>query len=106
MVFSIVCGFIDRLIRYTGSPKMTRSHAMCSIMMSTVTSNNWRQGWKSEELRTFGSEVCEFKTEVLELFSLVCKLELYAINFHSLEHLVENVRRFGGLSLFDVSSYE
>lgn len=41
MVFPILCGFIDHVTGYAKSPKMTKVHAMYSLLMSSVGTGIW-----------------------------------------------------------------
>lgn len=70
-IFEYVC-FTNCANGYTKSPKLTGVHATYSSLTSNVVTGNRIQGWTSKELKAFGTEVCEFKRKVVELFSFVC----------------------------------
>lgn len=71
-----------------------------------ATSSNWRRVWISEELKAFGAKMCEFRNDVVKLFSSVCTPGVYKMMFHLLDHFFEDVRRFLDISVADAFVYE
>lgn len=61
--------------------------------MSTLTSDNWRSGCNSETIESTDVEVCDSVEEVVTLLSSVCMSVIFTIKFHSVNHLVKEVRR-------------
>lgn len=49
-------------------------------------------------------DVCTFKQKVVNMFSPAYTSELVTLNFHILNHLIEDVSKFGGLSPLDAPS--
>lgn len=74
--------------------------------MSGAMSCHWRRRWTSEELKALGSKVCEFKKEVVEFFSSASSSGVYTMNFHFLDHLVQNIKTLGDINILYGSVYE
>lgn len=91
MLCPIVCGFTDRMAGYTRSSNMTTVHAVFSALKSKAVSCNWKQGWTCEGVKVIGTEVCELKNEVLELFCFVCTSQVHTMTLY----LVVYVSSFG-----------
>lgn len=93
------------MTEYTTFSKMARVHAIYISMMCRVISSDWKQGWTNKEMKAFSAQVCEFKYVVMKFFS-VCTSIVYTMNFHFLDHLVEDLKRFGDVSVLDASLYK
>lgn len=63
---------MDSVTRYIKCPGMTVVRAIYTSLSSRSVPGIWRQEWTSDELESFDAELCEFKTEIVELFSSVC----------------------------------
>lgn len=50
--------------------------------------------------------MCESTKKGVELFSFVCWSASYTMKFHSLDQLVEDIRRFQEISFLDALAYE
>lgn len=74
-------------------------------MMSRVTLRNWKRGYISEKLNASGSEVSEFNKEFVDLFSSQCSLNVHTLKFHLLDHMLEDVKRFGERSVLEESDH-
>lgn len=58
------------------------------------------------KLEKLGRDVCAFNHKFVIMFLPVCTSELIKINFHHIEHPIENNLRFGGIHAFDASPYK
>lgn len=93
---------MDSSIKWLGreiSAVMTKLHLVCSSRMSRVISSDWIPGWTSKNLDGFGTEVCEFKSEAMKLFSSVSESKVYTIRSSFLNHFVEDLRSLGDVSI-------
>lgn len=87
------------MTEHTHFPNMRISLAMYSSTIRRITSDNWRRKWISEEVKEFGSIVCEFKKRSLDVFSM------HTRSIHDeaplIDHLVEEIRKSGDISVLN-----
>lgn len=57
-------------------------------------------------MKAIGTEPCAFKGNVVKLFSSVCPSEIYTMKFHSMGHLLADVRRFWEISTPNAPAYK
>lgn len=53
----------------------------------------------------FRSEIWKLKTAAENTFGPHCSTSLFTLKFHSLNHLVDDLERFGGFSLLDAGPF-
>lgn len=69
LILLTTCGFIDRMIESSRSPKLTRKHVFRNRLMSSATSSNWSRQWTGYYLKEPGKEECEISNQIAVLFS-------------------------------------
>lgn len=105
-VFPFVAAFIDRCTGHERTAPMTRVHTMYSEIVNEVTGDGEYKIRSEEELVKLEERVKEFKRELVERFDDHCESGLYTLKFHLLDHMVEDIRKFGTLSVLDGSPFE
>lgn len=69
-------------------------------------SDNDSMGWCTKDLQSMRTKVLEFKAKVWNLFRPHCKPGLNTLKFHLLDHLVDDLERFGTIRVLSASPYE
>lgn len=62
--------------------------------------------WGEGELVRFQPETGNFKAVVEKTFSSQCSFGLLKLRFHSLDHLVKVLEKFGGFSFMEAGTFE
>lgn len=103
--FPVIGAYIDAP-GFRNEAIVTGVHRIYSDIVSKVMSQNYDREWsvaKLEILRNVGSA---FKPKVVNTFSPVCTSGLVTLKFQLLDHLVEDVLRFGCLSVLNALPYK
>lgn len=79
-------------------------YRMYSNIVSNVGSQNYGRWQSVTEFEKLCNNVCAFKFTVVKTFLPVCTSNLSKLNVHSLDHLIEDISRFGSTSALDASS--
>lgn len=74
---------------------------MYSSVISKKTLSKSRRRWTSEELRAFGTRLCAFRREVLELLTYMRISRVHTMRFYLLDQLVDGVKRFVHILVLD-----
>lgn len=106
MILAIVWSPNNRVAGYISYPKITIVHVLYSSFLSRSASGNCKRGWISNKMKPFRPEVCDFKKDFVKLCFSPCRSRVYTIALHFLDDIVEDITRFGNVSLLDVSAYD
>lgn len=105
-VFPFVAAFIDRCSEKQKTAPLKGKHAMYGLIVIEVTGDGERATRDVQELSNIEEKVRAFKKDVVDGLHDHCNSGLYTLKFHLLDHLGENMRRFGPLSVPDASLFE
>jgi len=106
MVFPFLAAFFDRAVGFSQDPSFTALNTMYTDIMVCVLHDYPRSGISSEDVEDLGNRVLQFKEAVIAFFGDYCDKGVFTLKFHLLDHMVDDLRRFGSLSVLDASAYE
>lgn len=99
-----VCGsVVDRVLRTERTAQMMKvdkKHIKLSNMLCRPEERIIRSEVAIGKLK---EEVITFKRRVVDVSGLHSESNLYTLEFHLLDHIAEDLRRFGTLSVLDAS---
>lgn len=82
---------------------MTRVHTRYSDVFADVRGDMAQRAGAIKTLSTLKINVKECKKVSVEAFDKNCDSGLYTLSYHVLDHIAEDVQRFGMLSVLDRS---
>jgi len=106
LVFPFIASFIDRALGFQGNPVITTVKTMHTEVMVTCLHDFPRKGVSEVDLQDFEKKIYNFKKTVMQFYGKYCEKGLFTLKFHLLDHMVEDMRKFGTLSVLDASAYE
>lgn len=106
MSFPFIFGYVGTWLGYYEDASLTRVHVMYTDLVNRVMSDNNSNGWSTEDLEELRSTVLLFKKQVWALFGPHCDRGLNTLKFHLLDHLVDDLQRFGTIRVLSASPYE
>ena len=106
MVFPFVAAFIDRASRRTIEAPLTSVCTAYSDLLNTLMFTKQRGGFSKEDIRKLSDEVLSFKKKATDVLGNLDDINLFTLKFHLLDHLCNDLARFGDLSLLDASPFE
>ena len=106
MFFPFIFGYVDSWLGYAEDAPLTKIHVMYTDLVNRLMSNNNGNGWSTGELQDLRSAVHLFKEHVWTLFGPHCDRGLNTLKFHLLDHLVDDLERFGTIHVLNASPYE
>lgn len=106
MVFPFVAAFIDRSLGFEEKCELTRMNVLYIEIINKVLVDHRDRRWREGELLRLRGEIREFKSVVEGAFASHCPSGLYTLKYHLLDHLVEDLERFGSISFMDAGPFE
>lgn len=103
-VFPFVGAYLDRWVGDASFPSFSSLFSTYSDILSIVESK--KVEWNSESTSILEGKIKSFKKLVLRKFGGRCTTGLHTLKFHLLDHLAEDLGRFGSLSILSASQYE
>lgn len=100
-MFPFVVDFIDRSTWQKRSLHMTSVHTLYNEIVCDLKRDVEQQIWDEKELGRLYRTVNQFKTILVEKFNQYCDSGLDTLKYHLLDHMVEDLQRFGTLSVKD-----
>jgi len=105
-VFPFVAGFLDKATGFHNVAHLTTVHTLYSDLINHLLFNENNQDWPHSRESDISTIIKVFKSTASNLFGTLEDLNLFTLKFHNLDHIAEDVARFGDLSLLDASPYE
>ena len=105
-IFPIVFAYVDTWLSDNDSAPLTEVHTLYTDIINTILSDNHGNGWIADDLDTLQSEIKIFKTKMVGLFHDCCPNGLGTLKFHLFDHIVDDIRRFGTISVLSASPFE
>lgn len=106
MVFPFISAFIDRVTGFENAADMTRVCTLYTEIMTSALYDFPRNPPDSEIISEFKKKVQYFKVLTIKTFQDFCVSGLFTLKFHLLDHMVEDMERFGSLQVLDASAFE
>lgn len=85
---------------------MKNVHREYSKIMGEVTGDMEQCARSEKELSGLERRVKKSERVFVEMFERDCDFDLCILEYYLLDHMVDNIRRFGALSILDSSLYE
>lgn len=106
MLFSLIPGFIGRESHHIVEVPMTKVHKMYSDLARRLSEFRWNGESSSPWLTGLGEKIAWFKELVKATFDQHCESGLNRMKCHLLDHVVQDLKRFGSLRILDGSPFE
>lgn len=104
--FPFIFAYVDSWLGYSEEAPLTKIHVLYTDLVNRLMSDNYSNGWSDAELQDLRSTVLTFKKQVWSLFGPHCDRGLNTLKFHLLDHLVDDLQRFGTVRVLSASPYE
>lgn len=89
-----VAGIIDRGRRYERTAPPTKVHTRYSEIVSIVIGGKRQPAWTEEAVDMLRKTVEHFNCIVVITFDRSCGSDLYTLQYHFYDHIVEYLRKF------------
>ena len=108
MVFPFVGMMVDRACGEVGTAVTTRLFVLYSEIVQLFLSHTQQESvlWNERKLNFLQHKIQNFKKTATQLYSDHHASDLCTTKMHMLDHIVDDIRRFGGLRYCDASLYE
>lgn len=100
-IFPFVAAFTDRCLGRVDSHEQTTVHTKYTELMNLVTGNG--TGVSKPDITEL---VSTLKRTVVETFKDHCEKGLFTLKFHTMDHLAEDISRFGSCKFLDAGAFE
>lgn len=104
--FPLVVAFINWVKDHKKTAAVKRVHTCYSEVFVNVMRDMGQRTRRAKNIGTIERTVEKFKRILVETFDEHCVCSLYGLRRHLLEHIAEDIRRFGTLSVLNSSAYE
>lgn len=106
LVFPFLMGFLDRVLGFQETPTLTKMHTTYTDLMVHCLHDAQTTGWTAKSILTVAENITSMKKMIVSQYGPHSTTGLYTLKFHLLDHLPEDISRFGSLSMLDASPYE
>lgn len=106
MISPFLVGFTNICTGWVEKTPLTKVHVLYPDLMLTMTKDDVSEGWNENKLIELQYKIEEFQSLLVRTFGEHCNSGLYILKFHLLDHVVEDLRLFGTLSVLDASRFE
>lgn len=106
MVFPFIAAFLDRVLGYADNQQLTMIHSLYSDVVNMVMYNTPDWELQHENVNHLEQKVRMLKRSAKELFEHLEEVNLFTLKFHMLDHVSNDLYKFGILSFLDASAYE
>ena len=104
-VFPFVMAFVDRITGMIDNGQ-TKVHTMYSDLLYQLYHNIERNGLNPQTADSLEQHIALFKQTCKDIFEKHVNRGLFTLKFHLLDHLVEDLRKYGTLDFLDAGPYE
>lgn len=106
MVFPFVAAYIDRVTGYQDNAPLTDICTSYTTLMQDLLYDNTSTGWSRDMIADITHRISLLKSKCVHTFEKHCEHGIHTLKFHLLDHVVEDLSKFGGLNILDASPYE
>lgn len=85
---------------------LTLMNVLCTELVNEMTFDQKNSGWVTCKVVRLQSEIRKFKSVDEKTFAAHCSFGLFTLKYHLLEHLLDDLERFGRLSFVDAGRFE
>lgn len=105
-VFSFVAAFIDRGARHERTASVTKIHAIYIVILCDVTGGKRQRASTEEVMEMLYERVKTFKRMLVVTFHELGDSGFYTFKYRLLDHMMNDLLKFGTLSVLDRNLYE
>lgn len=106
MVFPFIAAYIDRCYGEIEQCPTTRVSSLYSTILFTLARKGDRCGWTPDDLSLLRTHIHRFKHIFVDLFARYQPSGMGTLKFHLLDHLVDDIKRLGSISVMDAGPFE
>lgn len=106
IVFPFVLAYVDTWTGFQDDAPLTKLHVQYTELTNRLMTDNFHNGWSSSDLDNIRVSISTFKHAFWTLFGPHCSHGLNTLKFHLLDHLVDDLERFGSIHVLSESLYE
>lgn len=104
--FPFVAAFINRSTGHDSTTPMTMVHTCYSDIICQMVGKVGKRVSSQEKLKRLGEKINKFKSLLLGMFKVHCASCLHTLQYRLLDHTVDDIQKFGTLSVLEWSPYE
>ena len=105
-VFPMVCSTIDTILNKGDKCLLTEVNTSYTELCTKVVHDFPITGCNDEDINELEKEIIVFKRKCVQLFEPTCETGLITLKFHLLDHLCDNLRKFGTVKIINGAKYE
>lgn len=105
-VFPFIAAFLDRAIGCADNPALTTVHTLYSDIVNQLLYTKPERKLHGNENVVTSETIRRLKMVAKNLFEDLEDFNLFTLKFHMLDHIAEDVSRFGALNFVDASPFE
>ena len=104
--FPFVYAYVDGWLGNHDTAPLTSIHTKYTDIMQQLYSDNHGFGWNDQALVEFNDTLHHFKTDMTSLFQVFCPTDMGTLKYHLLDHIIDDLSKFGSIRLLSASPYE
>ena len=105
-VFPFVFAYVDTWLGQESTAPLTTIHTQYTSFVQQIMSDNNGLGWSTEALSNVQQTVASFKYQMTSLFHDCSPTGIATLKFHLLDHIIQDLQRFGSIRMLTASPFE
>ena len=105
-VFPLVSSTIDTILNKGNKCLLTEVNTLYTEISTKVVHEFAMTGCNDEDINELEENIIVFKRKCVQLFERTCETGLITLKFHLLDHLCDNLRKFGTIKIINGAKYE
>jgi hypothetical protein len=104
--FPFVFSYVDVWLGYENKAPLTMVYTMYVDIVNKLTTDNFGNGWTADDRKTLRDSIHVFKKLVSSVFRPHFENSILTLKFHLLDHVVDDLERFGSIKVLSASPFE
>ena len=105
-LFPFLYGYVDRWLGNAEDCHLTKLHTEYTDLQQSVMTDNHGYGWTDKDIQNLRSSISDFKKHMVSSFQDSFPTDLGTLKFHLLDHLPDDLSRFGSTKVLSASPFE
>ena len=104
--FPFVYAYVDYWLGFSETAPLSSLHTLYTDIILSIRTENFNRCWTAQDLSNLKSSISHFKKMASYIFSPHCSRGFITLKMHLLDHLVDDLERFGSFGVLSASPFE